>query len=83
MVALVGGAGMIATGLFAWIIFIAWRGGWSPAVEAARVELLARAALAMAGLMGASMIGLLLAGPLARIKATIAGNEIDVEGDDG
>lgn len=81
MIVLVAGAGMISTALAAWIVTIIARSGWSAAVEALRVEALSHALLAMIGLMTASMIGLLVAGPLSRISANVAGNSVEVEGD--
>lgn len=81
MIVLVAGAGMVATALFIMIILITWLAKWSPEVEKARLDILGTGAVAMAILMGFAMIGILVAGPLARIKAKIGDNLIDVEGD--
>ena len=79
---LVAGAGIVATVLFTALILIVWKGGWSEAVEAARLDMLATSAIAMAMLMGASMVGLLIAGPLARLSGKFGDNELTVEGDE-
>ena len=79
--AVVAGAGFVATAAFAAIILIIWKGGWSPAVEALRINSLATAALCMAGLMAAAMVGILIAGPLGRAKGQIGPVSFEAEGD--
>lgn len=79
--ALVAGAGIVATALLIGIVLIVWKGDWTAAVEALRMNILATGLLAMAGLMGLSLIGLLVAGPLSKISGKVGGNELSVEGD--
>lgn len=81
MMLLTAGAGMVATLLFICIICIIWLGDWSAAVEAHRVSVLAQGAIAMAALMGASMVGILIAGPLSKVTAKLGGAEVSAEGD--
>ena len=78
---MVAGAGIVATIILATIVGIIWKGQWSEAVELLRVNTLAQIALGMVGLMGASMVGLLIAGPLARVSAKFGGGEFNAEGD--
>ena len=78
---MVAGAGIVATIILATIIGIIWKGHWSEAVELLRVNTLAQIALGMVGLMGASMVGLLIAGPLAKLSAKFGNNEVSAEGD--
>ena len=80
--ALVAGAGIVATVLLAALICIIWLGTWTEAVEVLRVNMLASTAIGMCILMGASMIGLLIAGPLSRLSGKFGENELSVEGDD-
>ena len=80
--ALVAGAGIVATVLLTALVFIVWKGSWTEAVEAARLNMLATSAIGMTVLMGMSMVGLLIAGPLARLSGKWGDSELTVEGDD-
>lgn len=80
--ALVAGAGIVATILLTFLIFIVWLGNWTEAVEVLRVNMLATTAIGMCVLMGASMVGLLIAGPLARLSGKFGDSELTVEGDE-
>lgn len=84
MILLIAGAGVIATTLATGIVLIIWLGNWSEAVETARITLLARVAIGALCLMGMSMIGLLIAGPLSKIsgKYSSGSGEFSLEGDE-
>jgi hypothetical protein len=65
--------------LFVGIVMILWKGGFATSTQPLVIAILGRGLLATAALMGAAMIGLLIAGPLARIK--LSKDEIEIEGD--
>lgn len=46
------------------------------------MEILGTASIAMALLTGASMAGLLIAGPVSRLTGKFGGAEIDLDGDE-
>lgn len=79
--ALVAGAGVVATLLLVGLILVVWLGKWSEAVEVLRINMLATTAIGVTTLMGASMVGLLIAGPLAKLSAKFGDNEVSAEGD--
>ena len=81
MMGLTAGAGIVATLLFVGIICIIWLGEWTAAVEGLRVDVLAKGAIGMAALMGASMVGILIAGPLSKVSAKFGQAEVSAEGD--
>lgn len=79
---LITGAGMVSTAILIGLIYIVWLGGWSPAVEAARLNILGTISTGCLIMIGGTMIGLLLAGPVSKIQAKIGDNEISLDQDD-
>ena len=80
-VALIAGAGMVATAILGWLVWIVWKGTWSVAVEALRIDVMGKIAVGMIVLMAMTMMGLLVAGPLSRISGKLGQAEMSAEGD--
>lgn len=82
IIALILGAGIMSTILFVGLVLVLWRGGWAAVTQPLVIDFLGKGLLAMAGLMGAAMLGLLLAGPLARLKIGNSTCDVEIEGDE-
>jgi hypothetical protein len=68
--------------LAAWIVWILWRGGWSAATEAERVDALAKALLGLLFTVAIVLISLGLAINRRSLKASALGASFEASGGD-
>ncbi len=82
--ALASAAGVFC-GLFALgVVLILWLGGWSASTDGQRITVFGMVLVGLLSAMMAVIVGLLIGGPVGRLKGSVGrdGDEFEAEGDE-
>jgi hypothetical protein len=70
---------MFAGAVLIGLIYILWRGGWATLTEAQRITSLSMVAIGVVGLLYVVIVGMLVGGPVNRVKVIANKDGVDVE----
>lgn len=75
------GGGMVMTAFSIWLVWIVWKGGWTPDNQAQQLEILGWSLIG--GLSGVmiSLIAIAIGGPIRNVKGNAGPVNLEVEGD--
>jgi len=75
------GGGMVMTAFSIWLVWIVWKGGWTPDNQAQQLEILGWSLLGgLSGVM-VSLIAIAIGGPVRNVKGNAGPVNLEVEGD--
>ena len=75
------GGGIVMTALSIWVIWIVWKGGWTPDNQGQQLEILGWALLGSLTGVAISLISIAIGGPIRNMKGGAGPVNIEVEGD--
>lgn len=76
------GGGMVMTLFSIWLVWIVWKGGWTPDNQSQQLEILGWALIGGLTGIGISLVSIAIGGPIRNVKGEAGPVTLEVEGDD-
>lgn len=75
------GGGVVMTAFSVWLVWIVWKGGWTPENQSQQLEILGYALIGCLSGVAISLVSIAIGGPIRNMKGGAGPVNVEIEGD--